>query len=66
MVKRPTIPIIIIHEGPISRLCPKVAPNFLWQPERICSVNGTESKRAENNEGKEARKKIVTAADFCT
>ena len=57
MVKRRTIPIIIIHLGPISRLCPKVTPNFLWQPERICSAKGTESKRAGNNEGKEANKK---------
>ena len=55
--KGPTIPIHVVNQGPIARLCPSLSPNFLWQPERICNGKGTESKRAEKEEKKEAKKK---------
>ena len=55
VVKRPIIP--IIDQSPISRLCPKLARNFIWQPERTCNAKGTESKRSGKKERKEAKKK---------
>ena len=45
--------------GPISRLCPKLTPNLLWQSESgICNAKGTESKRAGKRKGKGHEKKF--------
>ena len=54
MVKRSSIP--IIDQGPISRPCPKLTPNFLRKSERICNAKGNESKRAGKKERKEEKK----------
>ena len=54
MVKWSSIP--IIDQGPISRPCPKLTPNFLRKPERICNEKGNESKRAGKKERKEEKK----------
>ena len=47
-------------QGPISRLCPKLTPNLLWQSESgIRNAKGTESKRAgEKRNGKGPEKTI--------
>ena len=55
MVKRSSIP--IIDQGPISRPCPKLTPNFLRKPERICNAKGNESKRAGKKERSKRGKK---------
>jgi len=34
-------------------------PNFLWQPERLCSIKGSKSKKAEQKERKGARKWVI-------
>ena len=35
-----------------------LTPNLLQQPERICNTNGSESKRAEKNEGEGREKNL--------
>jgi len=42
--------IIPIVQGPISRLCPLLTPNFICQPERTGNAKGTDSKRVEKKE----------------